>query len=427
MSRNNKKLRSCFSIFMVLLAIAAMVFAIIWAIPKFKGDINNQPLNTSSENEMISFINSQAEEETSSQEETQADDAAQVQANLPYCTRAYEVLSEMTLHEKVCQLFIIFPEAITDVSAAKSAGETTRNALEQFPVGGFIYDKTNMTSKDQIKTMISNVQSFADIPLFISCDEEGGNVNRLMASVGTTYIDSMFEYRDDGEETAFSNAKTIANDMKELGFNLNFAPVADVWSNPENTVIGDRAFSDDFPQASQLVAAAVKGFHEGEIACTIKHFPGHGDTSTDSHFDSSYVDKTLEQLRENELLPFQSGIDAGADLVMMGHLIVSDIDNEPAPFSHKIVTELLRDEMGFDGIIITDSLQMKAITENYSSAQVAVKAINAGTDILLCPEDFELAVQTLKECVKSGEISEERIDDSVLKILDLKIKYEIMK
>ncbi len=335
--------------------------------------------------------------------------------------RAEELLSGMTLHEKVCQLFIVYPEAITGVSRVVSAGENTRQALVEYPVGGFLYDRKNMITKEQLTEMLTTVQTYSKIPLILTCDEEGGRVNRLMSTVGTTWVGPMLDYKDQGKDIAFENARTIAADLVSCGFNTDLAPVADVWSNPENTVIGDRAYSDDFQQAAGLVAAAVAGFHDGGVATALKHFPGHGDTSADSHEGAVYVECTLEELRQEELLPFQAGIDAGTDLVMVGHLIVSDVDDQPAPFSHAIVTELLREEMGFDGVVITDGLQMKAMTDAYSSAEIALKAVKAGVDLLLCPEDLESAVDALTQAVEEGAITPARLDESVLRILTLKL------
>ena len=245
------------------------------------------------------------------------------------------IMQSMTLHEKICQLFVIYPEAITGASAAVQADPATRESLEKWPVGGFLYDAKNMKSQQQLRQMLDTTQTYAKIPLLFACDEEGGRVTRLMSTVGTTWLNAMLSYKDQGPDIAKENAKTIATDLLSCGFNTDFAPVADVWSNPQNTVIGDRAYSDDFHQAANLIAAAVEGFHEGGAICTLKHFPGHGNTSSDSHYGAVYVYRTLEELRQEELLPFQAGIDAGADMVMMGHLIVSDIDSEPAPFPTK--------------------------------------------------------------------------------------------
>ncbi len=337
---------------------------------------------------------------------------------------AAELLAGMTLREKICQMFVVYPSAITGVSKVTSAGEGTRQALEEWPVGGLLYDRSNMVDQEQVREMLANTQSYSKIPLILTCDEEGGRVNRLMDTIGTTKIGPMLNYKDQGPEKAAENARTIASDLISCGFNMDMAPVADVWSNPSNTVIGDRAYSDDFVQAAELVAAAVEGFHQGGAACTLKHFPGHGDTSADSHYGSVYVHKTLEELRQGELLPFQAGIDAGADAVMMGHLILDQIDDQPALFSYALVTGLLREEMGFTGVVITDGLQMQAMTDHYSSGDIAVGAVKAGVDILLCPKKLNEAVAALTAAVESGEITEERIDESVLRILQLKQGFQ---
>ena len=208
---------------------------------------------------------------------------------------------------------------------------------------------------------------------------------------------------------------------------MDLAPVADVWSNRANTVIGDRAYSDDFDQAAQLVAAAVGGFHEGGVACTLKHFPGHGDTSADSHYGSVYVYKTLDELRGAELVPFRAGIEAGADAVMLGHLIMAGIDEQPALFSHAVVTGLLREELGFDGVVITDGLEMRAMTDHYGSGEIAVAAIQAGVDLLLCPQDLDEAVSALTQAVEDGTITQQRLDESVLRVLRLKLNQGILE
>lgn len=340
--------------------------------------------------------------------------------------RAAEILKDMTLHEKLCQLFIVHPQTLTGTSPILSVDGTMEQALADWPVAGLLLDKSNMSDLQQLADLTAGLQSMSEIPLILTCDEEGGRVNRLMSTVGTTWVDAMLDYKDEGPDTAFQNALTIATDLFSCGFNLDLAPVADVWSNPDNTVIGDRAYSDNFEQAAELVAAAVEGFHEGGVACTLKHFPGHGDTSADSHYGSVYVYKTLDELRENELLPFQAGIDAGADAVMIGHLIISDVSSEPALFSYEIVTELLREEMSFEGVVITDGLQMQAMTDHYNSGEIAVKAVQAGVDILLCPADLEEAVTALEGAVETGTLTEERIDGSVRRILELKLEQGML-
>lgn len=338
-----------------------------------------------------------------------------------------ETLAGMTLHEKVCQMMFVTPEELTGEDGVTVAGDATRQALENYPVGGIVYFAKNLESQDQVKEMIDNSQKYSSIGLFVATDEEGGVVNRLMDTVGTTYIGSMYYYKDDGDETAYENAYTIANDMSALGFNLDFAPVADVWSNPDNTVIGERAYSDDYAQAAELVGNAVKGFNDGEVMCTLKHFPGHGDTAEDSHYSSAYVHRTKEEIMADEMQPFRSGIEAGAEFVMVGHLIVPDIDEVPATLSYKIATGILRDELKFEGVAITDSFEMESIADNYSVDDAVVMSVKAGMDMILQPKDMASAVNSIEQAVADGELSEDRIDESVRRILTLKESRGLLK
>lgn len=338
-----------------------------------------------------------------------------------------ETLAGMTLHEKVCQMMFVTPEEFTGEDGVTVAGDATRQALENYPVGGIVYFAKNLESQDQVKEMIDNSQKYSSIGLFVATDEEGGVVNRLMDTVGTTYIGSMYYYKDDGDETAYENAYTIANDMSALGFNLDFAPVADVWSNPDNTVIGERAYSDDYAQAAELVGNAVKGFNDGGVMCTLKHFPGHGDTAEDSHYSSAYVHRTKEEIMADEMQPFRSGIEAGAEFVMVGHLIVPDIDEVPATLSYKIATGILRDELKFEGVAITDSFEMESIADNYSVDDAVVMSVKAGMDMILQPKDMASAVNSIEQAVADGELSEDRIDESVRRILTLKESRGLLK
>lgn len=343
----------------------------------------------------------------------------------PVKVRAEELLSGMTLREKLCQLMIVRPEVLTGESPVTAAGETTRLALETYPVGGLIYTVDNLVTQEQTREMIENTQSYSKLPLFISADEEGGNVGRLMYKLGTTWVNSMFSYKDQGTDTAYANAKTIGTDMVSCLFNTDFAPVADVWTNPDNTVIGDRAYSDDFEQAAELVSSAVRGFTDGGVVCCLKHFPGHGDTSTDTHEGAAVVSKSLDELREGELLPFKSGIEAGADMVMIGHITVTALDDVPATISKAVITELLRGDLGWDGVVITDSLDMGALA-GYDNGEVCIRFLEAGGDIMLGIPDVEAALTALEAAVTDGRLTEQRIDESVLRVLGLKIEHGII-
>lgn len=341
--------------------------------------------------------------------------------------KAQKLLSEMSLYEKICQMFIVTPESITGYQTVTKAGDVMKAAIEKYPVGGVIYFDGNIESREQLKKMIKNTQKYSDFPMFISVDQEGGRVARLKENAGFTVFQSMYSYRDAGTDTAYKNAETIGSELKELGFNLDFAPVADVWSNSQNTVIGDRAYSDDFGQAAKLLPYAVRGFHDAGIMCSLKHFPGHGDTYADSHSGNAYVTKSKEELDKEEMLPFKAGISAGADMVMVGHLMVKAIDeNVPASLSSKVINDYLREEIGYDGVVITDSLAMGAVANLYTNADRALMAVKAGIDILLMPSDAAGAIGAIENAVNSGEIKQERINDSVRRILALKEKYGLI-
>ncbi len=345
--------------------------------------------------------------------------------------QALEILSGMTLREQVYQLFIVRPEQITGSSEKLTeAGSDFEEGLEAYPVGGIAMFAENIVDREQTEEMISDMQSYSTLWLFIAVDEEGGTVARIgnNSAMGTTSFPSMKTVGNTGDtDEAYNVGYTIGTEVMELGFNLDFAPVADVDSNPSNTVIGNRAFSTDADIAAEMVAAAVEGFSDSGILCTLKHFPGHGDTSTDSHLGYTELDKSLEELWETEFVPFASGIEAGADLVMVGHISVPQVtgDDTPASLSGTMIS-ILREDLGFSGLIITDSMQMEAITDRYTSAEAAVMAIKAGVDIILMPENLEEAANGIIEAVENGEISEERIAESVLKILETKLESGII-
>ena len=334
------------------------------------------------------------------------------------------ILAGMTLHEKVCQMFVVTPESLTGVSSVTEFGDLTKSSYDAYPVGGLIYFDQNLVSVDQTTQMLNGTQEYATqksgFPIILSVDEEGGSVARCASKLGVQKLSPMYDYKDQGTATAYSNAGIIADYLSELGFNLDYAPVADTWSNPNNTVIGKRAYSDDFTEAATLVASAVQGFEDNGMKCTLKHFPGHGDTNSDSHTSSATTSKTADELMTQEYLPFKSGMAAGADVVMVGHITATNISSEPASVSKDIVTGELRGKLGFDGVVITDALNMAAVSNLYSSGELAIKCIQAGDDLLLMPTDFKSAVSAVESAVESGQISEDRIDESVKRILTLK-------
>lgn len=337
---------------------------------------------------------------------------------------AQTLLDGMTTQEKICQLLIVHPEALTGGSAVTGMTDELAAALRAYPVGGVLLSAGNMTSGEQLAALTAALSNGCKTAPLISVDEEGGRVARLMNTVGTTKLGSMYSYRAQGTQGAHDNAQTIARDIAAYGFNTDFAPVADVWTNKRSNAIGDRAYSDDYDEAAELVAAAVKGFHDGGVICCLKHFPGHGSTETDSHDGAATVDKTLPQLRQEDLKPFISGIAAGADMVMVGHLTVPTMDDVPASLSHKIVTNLLRHDLGFRGVIVTDGLQMQALAQ-YTDGEKAVLALAAGNDMLLEISDVPGAVAAVEQALADGTLSRAALDESVLRILQLKLAHGI--
>ena len=344
-----------------------------------------------------------------------------------YLAMAEEKLASMTRREKLCQLFIVTPEVLTGVDGVTIAGDTTKESIEEYPVGGIIYFSDNLETVKQTEEMIAKSQEYAKTPMFIAVDEEGGDVARVADKLGTREFEPMYTYKDKGADTARDNAVIIADQLSTIGFNLNFAPVADVWTNPDNTVIGDRAYSDDYAQAAELVAAAVEGYGSTDVLCTLKHFPGHGDTAEDSHEQLAVVTATVDKLKEGELLPFKSGIEAGADMVMVGHLIVSDLDDSlPATLSPKVVPELLREYLGYDGVVISDSMQMAAITANYDYDKIVKGLFDADIDIILQPDDIDAYLEALEKALDDGTITEDQVNAKVRKILSLKYEKGII-
>lgn len=338
---------------------------------------------------------------------------------------AQALLDGMTTHEKICQLLIVQPEVLTGGSTVTGMTDELAAALREYPVGGVLLSAQNMTSGEQLAALTAALSNGCKTAPLISVDEEGGRVARLMNTVGTMKLGSMYSYRSLGTQGAHDNAQTIARDIAAYGFNTDFAPVADVWTNKRSSAIGDRAYSDDYDEAAELVAAAVKGFHDGGVICCLKHFPGHGSTKTDSHDGAATVDKTLPQLRQEDLKPFMSGIAAGADMVMVGHLTVPTMDDAPASLSHKIVTNLLRYDLGFRGVIVTDGLQMQALAQ-YTDGEKAVLALAAGNDMLLEISDVPGTVAAIEKALADGTLTQAALDQSVLRILQLKLAHGIV-
>lgn len=345
--------------------------------------------------------------------------------------RVDEIIKDMSLDDMVYQMMFVTPEAITKVGTVVKAGDATKKALEKYPVGGIIYSSSNLKSREQTVEMLKNTQEYSKIPLFISVDEEGGRVARLGNNpiMGTTKHPPMQEIgKTNDPQKAYEVGKTMGTELKELGFNVDFAPDADVLINKDNKEIGDRSFGSDPEMVASMVENAVKGLQENGVSATLKHFPGQGSSTADPHTGYSESGRTIEQLRESEFLPFESGIAADADFVMVSHLTLVNATKEkvPASVSKEVITDMLITELGYKGIIITDSFSMGAITKKYKAPEAAIMAINAGADMILMTPDLDAVHDAIVKAVESGEIPRERIEASVRKIIKLKIDRNLM-
>ncbi|MBQ6438890.1 MAG: hypothetical protein IJJ06_01965 [Mogibacterium sp.] len=367
-----------------------------------------------------------------------------------------KMIEGMTTEQKLAQMMVVaFRSDSHNTKTATEISPAYEELLKKYGFGGIIMFGGNIEDAEQTVKMIRDCQTAAmaseqGVPLLVCADQEGGLVNRV--SFGVTGSGSMALAATGDTKLAEECADMLGQEIAALGFNMNFAPVSDVNNNPNNPVIGIRAFSDDPETVAKYVPAFLNGLSKNKISSALKHFPGHGNVGEDSHTGLPSSELTIDELKECELVPFQAGIDAGADMIMTAHIQYPNIEKEtyksrkdgktvnlPATLSHAIINGLLRETMGYDGIVITDAMDMDAIAEHFNPIDAAVMSINAGVDILLCPVDLyqddetdtfpkmEKYMKRLVKKVESGDIKEEELDDSVARILKLKYEKGIMK
>lgn len=328
------------------------------------------------------------------------------------------LLQDMTLEEKVAGMFVVAPESITGVGKVVQAGEGTKKALEENPVGGILYTERNFKSEEQFLEMLTNSRAYAKYPMFLAVWQECGEET----SFGVTSTSKAVELT--GTEDVRSAYGAIAEKLASYGVNMNIAPVADVVSEEGNASLQGRTFGSDAATAAPLVKAAVEALQEKEISAVLTKFPGEGSIDTSQGMK---ITKSLEELKNSEFLTYQMAIDNGVDCIMVSHATAPEIigDETPCSLSSVMIQDILRDTLGFEGVVMTDMLNDKNITAKYSEAEAAVAAVLAGADILFVPNDYFKAYEGIMQAIADGMITEERIHESLVRIYRLKYKHAL--
>ena len=344
-------------------------------------------------------------------------------------------MENMTVEEKAGQLLIVNLELLDQKNGNyyewRRFTKRMKKSLDKYHIGGVILFSRNIAGRKQTEKLVTRLQENSSIPLFISVDEEGGDVARIANNkkMGTTVFQTMEEIgRTKDASYVYNMGEIIGSEISSLGFNVDFAPVADVKTSELNLEIGTRSFGGEPDKVAEFTSAFVKGIQKQNVSATLKHFPGQGSSSGDTHIESVNIDSSIASLRKNDFVPFEAGIAAGADFVMVSHISVSKVTEtaQPASMSNLVMDTILRDELGFQGVIITDAMDMASITDNYTSAEAAYGAVSGGADIVLMPLDLEMAYNEIINRINNGSISKERLDASVLRILTVKFMRGIM-
>ncbi len=326
-------------------------------------------------------------------------------------------MDNLSIDEKIAQMLIVY-------YIGDEYDENLSNIIKEVKPGGFILMSDNITTYDRTLNFVKGMQNDSDIPMIISTDEEGGSVQRIKGIRDISVTDIPYMYylgQTKDKNLAYKVGEIIANELRTIGVNLTYAPVMDIYSNPNNTVIGKRSFGSDPNTVYDMATSLKNGIEDNLVNTCIKHFPGHGDTETDSHFEIPIINKTLDELENSDLLPFIKSIN-DTNMIMVGHIALPKITNSsiPASLSKEIVTDLLKNKYNYKGLVITDALNMRSLTDNYSDKEIYTMAINAGVDLLLMPNGSKNAIKYIKEAIDDEEIDINTINESVRKILTYK-------
>ncbi len=430
------------AVVVTLLILGGLTAAAIFALPKLIEPIlpetlfgeAGEPEETVSEDEPPGEeeeeeVKEPEEEIDSEKLEEQVEDALAEAEEEEVDPEVQGAINVMTNEQKIAQLFFVTPEALTKVDPTTAVGERTKEAYLAAPVGGLIYFSKNFEDPSQTKAMLESMQETAlsvnSLPVFLGVDEEGGSVARLADNPAFALEDvgSMASLGAEGSaEKAKEAGKAIGTYLSEYGFNLDFAPVADVSGN-DAPAVGDRAFGSDPNLVSGMAVNFAYGLEEAGVFACFKHYPGFGAAGQNTDQTEVTLPMSMDELRAKDLVPFREAVEAGASFIMASHAEYSAVESGvSASMSEKLLQEVLREELGYEGIIITDALNARAVTSRYSSGEAAVKAFEAGCDMLLMPESFEEAYEAMRHAYETGEISNERLTESLIRILTLKLK-----
>lgn len=403
--------------FCVLFVVAAGVFGIVSSVKRLIQDrALAEEENVSSGDSLQEIVdNILASEETLP---TQAENV--VSAQEQFEDYLDTIIAGMTLEEKAAGLIVTSPEQLTGVAQATRAGSGTQDALNAMPIGGLVYYRKNMESADQLKEMLSNTINYSKYPIFLAVNEGGDSASSVQNSgIGVQGVKKPEDVSSAQE--AHDLGTVIGTYLSELHFNVNFAPTADVLYT-EQAAVAETCFTADAAATAEYVSEFVKGLKEQHVAATLKTFPGTGHLTESTTNGMVNTDKTRAEYAENFTV-FKAGIDAGADFVMVSHIVAPELSGgvDPCSMSSSVVTDILRNELGYTGIVITEPMNGKAITEYYSASEAAVAALKAGCDMILLPENLQEAYTGIIEGVQNGTIAEARINDSLKRIF--RVKY----
>ena len=409
-------------------AILAVLIAVALTLSGCSIGTENGKNNTTSEQvQSVENESAQIEPDETTKDFETTNDTGSTNTNKPIneIDPIKEQFAKMTLDEKIGQMIIVGFKGY-------EINDNVKSMIQEYHAGGVILFRNNVKSAYQLLQLVNsikNINSENKVPLFMSVDEEGGRISRMPEELHMLPSNNIIGEINNGD-FSFEIGGILAEEVKSFGFNMDFAPVLDIFSNPLNTVISDRAFGTDSEIVSKLGIQTMKGIRAGGVIPVVKHFPGHGDTVIDSHVGLPSVEYDMERLESFELVPFQEAINNQADAVMVAHILMNSVDpKNPASMSKVIITDVLRGQMGFDGVVITDDMTMGAIIENYKISDAVVKSVNAGSDIILVCHGYDHqvnAMNALKAAIEGETMLEDRINESVYRILKLKEKYKLM-